>query len=174
MNNKNLHDIWPSENYVRQIKKLKSSIGNEIFLIELRPSYSNIAIRHTDKVYQLLAIVDFPKPDPEKGLFPHCILLDDGRGVNLGRLARISIGTAFGPSKDQILFEENKYINKLISPEHRASKASIAATSKFLLGTILGKQLVHQSPLINKKQALQIKTQINENGGYHEHPHYFK
>ena len=30
--------------------------------------------------------MDFPRPDPVRGLAPHLILLDDGRGVNLGRI----------------------------------------------------------------------------------------
>lgn len=144
MNNKNSHAIWPSENYVHQIEKLKASIDNKVFLVELRPTNSTIAIRHTDQAYQLLAVIDFPKPEPEKGLFPHCILLDDGRGVNLGRIARISLSRPFDPSKEQIIFEENDYLNKLTSPEHRATKESIAATSKFLLGAILGKEQEQQ------------------------------
>jgi len=140
MKNNQHQAIWPSENYLHQIKKLTALIGEDIFLIELRPSYSNMAIRHTDKKYKLLAVIDFPAPDPESGLYPQNILLDDGRGINLGRIARISTDTAFGPSKEQIVFEDNFYLNKLLSAQHRVSKKSIAATSKKLLGEILGGQ----------------------------------
>jgi len=89
MSNVNKHNLWPSENYIYQVEKLKNSINKKIYLIELRPNYVHIAIHHTGDAYQLLAIIDFPKPDPEKGLFPHFVLLDDGRGINLGRIARV-------------------------------------------------------------------------------------
>ncbi len=144
MKNNQHQSIWPSENYLHQIKKLKALIGEDIFLVELRPTYSNMAIRHTDKKYKLLAVIDFPAPDPASGLYPHNILLDDGRGINLGRIARISTDTAFGPSKEQIVFEDNFYLNKLLSAQHRVSKKSIAATSKKILGEILGGQASSQ------------------------------
>lgn len=131
-------NIWPSSNYNEQIERLKAAIGQRVFLVELKQTDINMAIHHTDKAYELLAVIDYPRPDPEKGLFPHNILLDDGRGVNLGRIARITIDSAFSPEPGSILFEETTQFNKLTSSQHRGTPASIAATSKELLGAILG------------------------------------
>ncbi len=130
-------NIWPSADYDQQIERLKTAIGQQVFLVELKQTDINVAIHHTDKAYELLAVIDYPRPDPETGLFPHNILLDDGRGVNLGRIARISIDSAFSPAESSILFEEKTRFNQLTSSQHRATPASIAATSKDLLGAIL-------------------------------------
>lgn len=131
-------NIWPSADYDQQIERLQAAIGQQVFLVELKQTDINMAIHHTDKAYELLAVIDYPRPDPEKGLFPHNILLDDGRGVNLGRIARITIDSAFSPDAGSILFEETTQFNQLTSSQHRATPASIAATSKELLGAILG------------------------------------
>lgn len=133
-------NIWPSADYDQQIERLRAAIGQQVFLIELKQTDINIAIHHTDKAYELLAVIDYPRPDPEKGLFPHNILLDDGRGVNLGRIARITIDSAFSPNESSILFEEKTRFNQLTSSQHRATPASIAATSKELLGAIVGEK----------------------------------
>jgi hypothetical protein len=131
--------LWPSDNYAREVAQLKQAVGKKVFLVELRPSAINMAINLTDKPYELIAVMDFPKPDPEKGNFPHMIVLDDGRGINLGRIARISVNTPFDPPPEHILYLEQDTVHHLLFRKRRLSKASITTRSRALLGMIIGK-----------------------------------
>ncbi|WP_260295731.1 hypothetical protein [Sedimenticola hydrogenitrophicus] len=132
--------IWPSAEYNRQVERLKQAIGREIYLVELRPEAINLGIRFSDTPFELLAVLDFPRPDPAHGLTPHLILLDDGRGINLGRLARITIDTPYSPPAENILYQESFLMQRLLLRERRLSEASIAERSKLLLGRFLGKR----------------------------------
>jgi len=136
--------LWPSPAYTRQIEALNTAIGEKIFLVELKPGDVNLGIRISDTPYELLGVVSFPKPDPESGLFPHLILLDDGRGINLGRIARITVNAPFSPAKTDILYQDGFLMESLLLRNRRLSKASIAARSKALLGRILGKPALKQ------------------------------
>lgn len=78
-------------------------------------------------------------PDPARGLAPHLILLDDGRGINLGRLVRVSLDRAFGPSPAQVLYQDRTLQNQLLSGRRRLSRRFIARTSRLVLGQLLGK-----------------------------------
>jgi hypothetical protein len=82
--------------------------------------------------------VDFPRPDPIKGLAPHLVLLDDGRGVNLGRIARITTDRPFSPAPADILFQDRSALQALLFRERQLSKALIAQRAKQLLGEVLG------------------------------------
>lgn len=82
--------LWPSPDYARQLEALRAAVGETVFIAELELTDVQLSARLTDKPYVLLGIVDFPRPDPARGLAPHLVLLDDGRGVNLGRIARIT------------------------------------------------------------------------------------
>jgi SAM-dependent methyltransferase len=66
--------------------------------VELEATQVQLGVRLTNRSYTPLGLVDFPRPDPIKGLAPHLVLLDDGRGVNLGRIARITTGRPFSPA----------------------------------------------------------------------------
>jgi hypothetical protein len=98
-----------------------------------------MGIRLSDTAYELLDVISFPRPDPTKGIAPHLILLDDGRGINLGKIARITVNTPFNPPASDILYQDGHLMQNLLFRESRLSKASIAAKSKMLLGKILGK-----------------------------------
>ena len=136
--------LWPSSNYKRQIEALKKAIGKEIFLVELKPGSINLGIRMSDTAYQLLGVIDFPKPDPEKGIAPHLLLLDDGRGINLGRIARVTVNTPFSPATADILYQDAFLMKSLLTRDRQLTKASIAARSKALLGRLLGKAALKQ------------------------------
>ncbi|MBL3600586.1 MAG: hypothetical protein JMN25_12095 [gamma proteobacterium endosymbiont of Lamellibrachia anaximandri] len=138
--------LWPSPVYTRQIEALKSAIGKKVYLVELKPGDINMGIRLSDTAFELLGVVDFPRPDPTKGIAPHLILLDDGRGINLGHIARISLDTPFSPSAANTLYQDRFLMQNLLLRKRRLSKASIAAKSKALLGRMLGKPL--DNPLI--------------------------
>jgi len=130
--------LWPSPDYARQVEQLRNAVGETIFIAELVDTEVQLGVRLTDRAYVLLGVVDFPRPDPSKGLAPHVVLLDDGRGVNLGRIARISTGRAFGPAAAEILFQDRTASQTLLFQERQLSKPFIAARSKQVLGQLIG------------------------------------
>lgn len=141
-NHKQVNDsgrLWPSPAYSKQIEALKRAIGKKIYFVELKQTDINMGIRITDTAYELVDVLDFPRPDPEKGLAPHMIILDDGRGINLGRLARISFHTAFDPAISNVLYQDNFLLESLLYQERRLSDAFISARSKEVLKMMPGK-----------------------------------
>ncbi len=142
--------LWPSSAYTRQIDRLRNATGQKIYLVELKPGNINMGIRLSDTAYELLDVIEFPRPDPIKGIAPHLILLDDGRGINLGRIARITLNTPFSPTDSDILYQDRFLMESLLLRDRRLTKASIAATSKALLGRVLGKT-VDESNKGNRK-----------------------
>jgi hypothetical protein len=140
--------LWPSPDYARQVERLRSAVGETIFIAELADTEVQLGVRLTDHPYVLLGVVEFPRPDPIKGLAPHLVLLDDGRGVNLGRIARISTGRAFGPAPAEILFQDRAALQTLLFQERQLSKAFIAARSKQVLGQLLGDTAASAGPLL--------------------------
>jgi hypothetical protein len=130
--------LWPSPEYTRQVAQLRAAVGETIYLVELEATEVQLGVRLTDRPYTLLGLVDFPRPDPIKGLAPHLVLLDDGRGVNLGRIARITTGRPFSPAPSDILFQDRVALQALLFRERQLSKALIAQRAKQLLGEVLG------------------------------------
>ncbi len=142
--------LWPSPVYTQQVESLRNAIGKKVYIVELKPSEINMGIRLSDTAYELLDVIDYPRPDPAGGLAPHLILLDDGRGINLGRIARITVQSPFNPPDAHILYQDNFLMQRLLLRERSLSKASIAATSRALLGRILGKA-VGESTRVSRK-----------------------
>lgn len=138
--------LWPSPDYSRQVEQLRAAVGETVYIAEIDASDAQLAVRITDKPYVLLGVIDFPRPDPVRGLAPHCILLDDGRGVNLGRIARLSVGRAFGPAPAEILFQDRAALRRLLFQDRRLSPELIAQRSKALLGQILGQKSAEIDP----------------------------
>lgn len=132
------NQLWPDEQYFANLEKLRQLIGQKIFLIEAVVTDINAGIHHTGQAYTLLSIVDYPQPDPKTGLLPHNIILDDGRGINLGRIIQISTESAFTPAEKNIIYENRDLLNNLW-PHASLDKHLLAQTSKALLGDILGK-----------------------------------
>ena len=133
--------LWPSPAYDRQVARLKEAVGRRIYLIEIRLSETNIAVTWPGRSFGLLDVLDFPQPDPGLGLYPHLVLLDDGRGINLGRIARITDNRAFDPKPGDILYEERYLLAELLYHERRLSEKSIRETSTRQLAGILGKRV---------------------------------
>ena len=98
--------LWPSPDYARQLEALRAAVGETVFIAELELTDVQLSARLTDKPYVLLGVVDFPRPDPARGLTPHLVVLDDGRGVNLGRIARITRSRAFNPAPADVLYRD--------------------------------------------------------------------
>jgi hypothetical protein len=132
--------LWPSPEYADQVERLRSAVGETVYLAEIEATQVQLGVRLTDKPHVLLGVVDFPRPDPSRGLAPHMILLDDGRGVNLGRIARISRDRPFGPESAQVLFQDRRSVEALLTRERQLSKELIAQRSRQLLGEILGER----------------------------------
>jgi hypothetical protein len=132
--------LWPSPDYVRQVEVLRAAIGETVFVAELEVTDVQLGARLTDRPYVLLGVVDFPRPDPARGLAPHLVLLDDGRGVNLGRIARITRSRPFSPAPDDVVYQDRPVLQGLLFNERRLSPAYIAHQSRRLLGELLGAQ----------------------------------
>jgi hypothetical protein len=143
--------LWPPEEYGRYVQNLKAAVGKQIYIVEVCSPHLSMAI--TSTAFELLAVQNFPKPNPEKGILPHFILLDDGRGINLGRVARISINTPFNPPADKILYRHKALLKLLLSDERRLSKEHISAISKALLKDMLRKT----APSLSLKNAVSTK-----------------
>jgi hypothetical protein len=130
--------LWPSPDYSHQVERLKAAVGETVYLAEIDATEVQLGVRITGKPYVLLGVVDFPRPDPVRGLAPHLILLDDGRGVNLGRILRLSVGRAFAPAPGEVLFQDHAASRTLLFGERRLTPALIAERSRALLGEVLG------------------------------------
>jgi hypothetical protein len=139
--------LWPSPDYARQVDGLLRAVGETVYIAELELTDVQLGARLTDKPYVLLGVVDFPRPDPARGLAPHLVLLDDGRGVNLGRIARITRSRPFSPAPSDVLYRDEPMLQGLLFNERRLSPAFIAAQSKRLLGELLGGRTVTAAAL---------------------------
>jgi hypothetical protein len=136
-----LGGLWPSPDYARQIERLSAAVGETVYLAELTETAVALGVRLTDRPYVLLGVLDFPRPDPIKGLAPHLVLLDDGRGVNLGRIARIARNRPFAPAPADVLFQDPGAVQTLLFQERQLSPESIAQRSRAVLGEMLGARL---------------------------------
>lgn len=136
--------LWPHEGYARQVERVRAAVGQRIYLVEIAPSGTPPGVRLSDAGYELLDLIAFSRPDPARGIAPHLVLLDDGRGVNLGRIARISLERPFGPAPDKTLYQDAWLLQRLLSRERTFSEALVAERSRALLGEILGKEQVHR------------------------------
>ena len=132
------HDLWPPAAYHRQIELLRNLIGQPIYIVEINETEVNAGVKFPAKPLTLLAIVDYPKPDPYRQLCPHLVVLDDGRGVNLGRVARITSRSAFSASPDDILYVNQAFVQEILYAPRTLSRESVRATLTALLAQIFG------------------------------------
>jgi hypothetical protein len=130
--------LWPGAAYEREVRQLRAAIGETVYLTELCLTETVLAAQVTDQPYLLLDVVDFPRPDPARGLAPHLIVLDDGRGVNLGRIVRVS-RRPFRPAPDDILYLDREADRTLLFAERRLSPDFISQRSRMALGEVLGR-----------------------------------
>ena len=129
--------LWPSADYDAQVQRLRAAVGETVYLAELHDTETQLGAQVTDRAYALLGVIDFPRPDPARGLAPHLILLDDGRGVNLGRIARIS-RRPFQPAAEDVLYLDRAAHRTLLFADRRLSNAFIARRAHAALGQVLG------------------------------------
>ena len=129
--------LWPSADYHRQVERLRNAIGETIYLVELVESAIQLGVHLSGTPHELLGIIDFPRPDPTRGLAPHLLLLDDGRGVNLGRIARVS-RRPFAPAPADLLYLDQAAHQNLLFAERRLSRDFLAQRTRVALGECLG------------------------------------
>lgn len=130
--------LWPPVGYHRQVQRLRAAVGATLYIAELADTEVQVAVRVTDRPDVQLGIIDYPRPDPARGLAPHLVLLDDGRGVNLGRIARIT-RRPFNPAPAEVLSLDAEADRNLLFAERRLSVAFIAERSRAVLGQVIGK-----------------------------------
>lgn len=131
--------LWPSADYHRQVERLRAAVGETLYLVELVDSAIQLGVHLTDTPYELLGVIDFPRPDPTRGLAPHLLLLDDGRGVNLGRIVRVS-RRPFAPAPADLLYLDQTAQQGLLFAERRLSSEFLAERTRVALGQCLGRE----------------------------------
>lgn len=149
----NTGSLWPSPDYQHQVERLRAAIGRLVFIAELSQGTVQLGTRLTNAPHELLAVLDFPRPDPARGLAPHFVLLDDGRGINLGRIARISIETAFAPRPDQLVYQDAALHQGLLFRDRQLSPAFIAERAHRLLARALNKPVTPPPAEIAQRMA---------------------
>ena len=132
--------LWPSDEYDNQITQLRHNIGKPIYIVEIKITDINLAVVMQGRAVILLDVIAFPASDPERRLYPHMLLLNDGRGLNLGRVARITMGRAFDPDPEDIVYQEHQLLKRLLFNERRLSDETVSQVSKFNLVRLLGRQ----------------------------------
>jgi len=130
--------IWPTEKYYQQLEQLYTIVNQAVYIIPLHQSQTSLTFSMSSKPRTLIAIVDYPLPDPENHIYPHMLIFDDGTGLNLGRILRVSINRAFNPDKEDIIYCDNKIQQSLMFAERQLNKESIRLASKYGLGEVLG------------------------------------
>lgn len=130
--------LWPSREYALQLARLREAVGSTIYLVEVASTDTRLSVSNLGKPHQLLGVLPFPRPDPARGLAPHFLLLDDGRGINLGRVVRISLGRPFAPLPEQVLYLDRALECRLLSRDRRLSREFITRQARLALGQLLG------------------------------------
>ncbi|MEJ2479073.1 MAG: hypothetical protein P8Y78_02640 [Acidihalobacter sp.] len=127
-------------------------MGESVYLVEARFNAQHLSAHFSGAAQELLAIVDFPRPDPARHLYPHVLLLDDGRGVNLGRILRVSRDSPYAPSPEARVFE-NRALYENILPSRRSLNAT-------LIRRIARRQL---GEIVDGRDALPSAPEQNDN-----------
>lgn len=138
--------LWPTPDYYQQVAQLRAAVGQPLYVVEIHSTDINAGVAFSGNALTLLGIVDYPQPDPYRQLCPHLLILDDGRGVNLGRVARdsfvltgpISRNTAYMPPPEDVLFNNHEFVQNVLFAPRTLSRELVAATSHALLAQLFG------------------------------------
>nr|WP_157832875.1 hypothetical protein [Thiolinea disciformis] len=157
--------LWPSANYQHYLQRLREAIGQRVFLTEINMTDINAGVQWSDKAYKLLGVVDYPEPDPYRQLYPHLLIIDDGRGINLGHIARISLHQAFLPAPNDIVYENTSFLSDHLYAPRQLSRHLLKETSKALLadmfgpeaGRLLAEASTSETPLLTQASTTRNK-----------------
>lgn len=130
--------VWPSRNYARQVARLRRMVGQPVYIVELTFNGLSIGAVFHGEPRVLLDVADFPRPAPSDGLYPHMLVLDDGRGINLGRIARVTRHRAYDPRAADILYEDRALARELLYRKPRLTPRRIAHIARRQLRALLG------------------------------------
>lgn len=130
--------LWPPDSYYKQLKNLYKVLNKAVYIIPLQQNQNSLTFSITGKSIILVAIIDYPIPEPENHIFPHMLVFNDGTGINLGRILQVSTNHAFNPGKEDIIYEDIKMQNTLMFRERQLNEESIHLASRTSLGELLG------------------------------------
>ena len=133
--------VWPSRNYARQVATLQRRIGQPIYIVELTFNGLAVGAVFHGEPRVLLDVVAFPRPDPSNHLYPHLLVLDDGRGINLGRVARVTAKRAFAPDNTDVLYGDHALQRKFLYQPRRLTPRHIAWIARQQLRMLLGRPM---------------------------------
>ncbi|MEK9133491.1 MAG: hypothetical protein AAB333_01385 [Pseudomonadota bacterium] len=133
--------VWPSRSYARQVATLQRRIGQPIYIVELTFNGLAVGAIFHGEPRVLLDVVAFPRPDPSNHLYPHLLVLDDGRGINLGRIARVTANRAFAPDKTDVLYGNRALQHHFLYRAQRLTPRHIARVARQQLRTLLGRPM---------------------------------
>ncbi len=134
----NPENLWPNNDYYQQVEQLRAMIGKSLYIVEINATEINAGVHFPSHPLRLLAIVDFPEPDPYTQLCPHMLILEDGRGINLGRIARISSDSAYTPEPDNVLFSNREFVQNVLFAPRTLSRESAAEVTRTALARMFG------------------------------------
>ena len=129
--------LWPPDSYFQQLKNLYKMLDKPVYIIPLHQNQNSLTFSITGKAIVLVAIINYPKPDPENHIYPHMLVFNDGIGINLGRILRVSINHPFNPGKEDIIYEDKKMQNSLMFRERQLNEESIRLASRAGLSELL-------------------------------------
>jgi len=69
------------------------------------------------------------------------LVLDDGRGINLGRIARVTANRAFAPDKTDVLYGNRALQHQFLYRAQRLTPRHIARIARQQLRVLLGKPM---------------------------------
>ena len=133
--------VWPSRSYARQVATLQRRIGQPIYIVELAFNGLAVGAVFHGEPRVLLDVAAFPRPDPSNHLYPHMLVLDDGRGINLGRIARVTANRAFAPDKTDVLYGNRALQHQFLYRAQRLTPRHIARIARQQLRVLLGKPM---------------------------------
>ncbi len=135
--NKFTGKLWPPNSYFEQLNKLYKILDKPIYIIPLHQNHNSLNFSITGKSIVLVAIINYPNPDPVNHIYPHMLVFNDGTGINLGRILRVSINHPFNPDKEDIIYEDKKMQNSLMFRERQLNEESIHLASRAGLSEFL-------------------------------------
>lgn len=131
--------VWPCADYAAQVEALRAAVGRDVHIAEVRFDDLAVSVVLDGRPRRLLAVVDFPAPDPARDLYPHMLVLGDGYGINLGRVARVSLDSVFEPPPSAILFGDPRRLDSLLYAERSLTRERTDAIAREHLGGVLGR-----------------------------------
>ena len=131
-------------------------LDKPVYIIPLHQNQNSLTFSITGKSIVLVAIIDYPNPDPENHMYPHMLVFNDGTGINLGRLLQVSINRPFNPGKEDIIYKDKNLQKSLMFRERQLNEESIRLTSKIGLSELLN--ITHDHTALIQADPIKIAS----------------